>query len=452
MKIRWAWMMPVMTMVALLLADAPARGQGYAPPGYAPSPYGATQAYDPGMAMYAQPGMMAAYTGPGGNGSVLAPGQPMPPMSMPGAGGPMMMGSPFDAYAEDFGSGMCPHCRGLGCRHCGGRGGLLGDVLGITGPYDDGGCCATRWYDFAVDYMYLSRDTVDRGVDLTSLGVGGPDLGNPIVLSTDQLDFDEASGFRFSGMFQVSAGGSVEFTYFGTFHWHKSASVSDPNGGLFSVVSDFGQFAQFAELDNATFQRIDYSSTFDNFEINFRRRWVAPNCRYQGSWLAGVRYFKLDEDFQYVSVADGTADFDVNTNNSLTGFQAGGDLWLCVVPGLRLGGEFKAGIFGNHASQGTTITATSLPEAFEESVVVNDVAFVSNLDLMMLYRLNYNWTFKLGYQFLFVDGVALASENFNPTPPAVFAGVPGNIIREETINDNGNVFYHGLMIGAEFLW
>lgn len=449
MKMRWAWMMPVMTMVALMLADSPARGQGYAPPGYAPSPYGAVQAYDPGAAaMYAHPAMMAAYAGPGGDGSVLAPGEPMP---MPGAGGPMMMGSPSDAYAEDFGNGMCPHCRGLGCLHCGGRGGLLGDVLGITGPYDDGGCCAPRWYDFAVDFMLLTRDTVDRGVDLTSEGVGGP-----IVLSTDQLDFDEAAGFRFSGMFQVTAGGSVEFTYYGTFHWHKSATVSSDTDSLFSVVSDFGQNPPggFAETDNSSFQRIDYSSTFDNFEINFRRRWIAPNCRYQGSWLAGVRYFKLDEDFQYITVntTNGIADFDVNTNNSLTGFQAGGDLWLCVVPGLRVGGEFKAGIFGNHASQGTTITATSLALPFNESMTVNDVAFVSNLDLMMLYRLNYNWTFKLGYQFLFVDGVALASENFNPTPPAVFAGVPGDLIRSESINDNGNVFYHGLMIGAEFLW
>lgn len=451
MKMRWAWTLPVLTMVVLLLAASPARAQGYPPAGYGPAPYGAMPAYDPSMQMYAHPAMMAAYGGPQGMGSVLASGQPMAegPMAGPMMGpmDGMMMGSPSDAYAEDFGNGMCPHCRGLGCLHCQGRGGLLGDVFGFGGPYDDGGCCAPRWYDFSVDYMLLERDTVDRGVDVTSAGIGGP-----IVLSTDQLDFDEASGFRFSGMFQVTAGGSVEFTYYGTFHWHKSASVSDPEGGLFSVISDYGQLVQFAELDNATFQRIDYSSTFDNFEINFRRRWVAPNCRYQGSWLAGVRYFKLDEDFQYVSVATGTADFDVNTNNSLTGFQAGGDLWLCVVPGLRIGGEFKAGVFGNHASQGTTISASSLALPFEESVVSNDVAFVTNLDLLMLYRLNYNWTLRVGYQFLFVDGVALASENFNPTPPNIFVGVPGDVIRDPAINDNGNVFYHGLMLGAEFMW
>jgi hypothetical protein len=440
MKMRWACMLPVLTMAALTLAQLPARGQGFVPAGAMPA--------------YAHPGMTAGYYGPDGQGSVLS-GGPMPggPMDAGMMDPGMMMGTPPEAYAEDYGygGGMCPHCRGLGCRHCGGHGGLLGDVLGITGPYDDGGCAAVRWYDFALDYMYLSRDTVDRGVDLASEGIGGP-----IVLSTDDLDFDEASGFRFSGMFQVSAGGSVEFTYFGTFHWHKTASVTSDTDNLFSVLSQFGQVPAggFAETDNASLQRIDYSSTFDNFEINFRRRWVAPNHRYQGSWLIGVRYFKLDEDFQYITVntLSGFMDYDVNTNNSLTGFQGGGDLWLCVVPGLRLGGEFKAGVFGNHASQGTNIGTTTAASIFAEQVKVDDVAFVGNLDLMMLYRLNYNWTFKLGYQFLYVDGVALASENFNTTPPAIFTGVPGDLIRDQTINDNGNVFYHGLMLGAEFLW
>lgn len=450
MKMRWAWTLPVLTIIALSLAPSPVTAQGYPPAGYAPAPYGAMPAGDPSGVMYAHPGMAAAFA-QGGEGSVLAPGQPMPPGPMPGPMGDPMMISPSDAYAEDYSGGTCPYCHGLGCPHCGGRGGLLGDVLGIAGPYDDGGNCAVRWYDIAVDYMLLTRDTVDRGVDLTSEGVAGP-----IVLSTDQLDFDEASGFRFSGMFQVSPGGSVEFTYYGTFHWHKSATAQSATDNLFSVVSDFGQVPPggFAETDNSSFQRIDYASTFDNFEVNFRRRWMAPNCRYQGSWLAGVRYFKLDEDFQYITVNDlnGIADFDVNTNNSLTGFQVGGDLWLCIIPGLRIGGEFKAGVFGNHNSQGTTISATSLAVPFQEVVKSNDVAFVTNADLMMLYRLNYNWTFKLGYQFLFVDGVALASENFNPTPPAIFAGVPGNVIREPALNDNGNVFYHGLMIGGEYMW
>ena len=70
---------------------------------------------------------------------------------------------------------------------------------------------------------------------------------------------------------------------------------------------------------------------------------------------------------------------------------------------------------------------------------------------MATYRLNYQWTAKLGYHFLYVDGVALATENFNPTPPALFFPPPG-VNRTVSMNDNGNVFYHGFMAGLEFMW
>jgi hypothetical protein len=69
--------------------------------------------------------------------------------------------------------------------------------------------------------------------------------------------------------------------------------------------------------------------------------------------------------------------------------------------------------------------------------------------LLLTYRLNYNWTVRGGYQFLFVDGVALGPENFNPEAPAILD--PAST-RSPFLNDNGNVFYHGWTIGAEFMW
>jgi hypothetical protein len=79
------------------------------------------------------------------------------------------------------------------------------------------------------------------------------------------------------------------------------------------------------------------------------------------------------------------------------------------------------------------------------------VAFVGDATVMMTYRINYQWNVKVGYQFLYADGVALASETFNPTPPAIFFPPPG-VNRTVAINDNGSVFYHGLQVGLEFTW
>ena len=76
------------------------------------------------------------------------------------------------------------------------------------------------------------------------------------------------------------------------------------------------------------------------------------------------------------------------------------------------------------------------------------VSFVGDANVQALYRLNYQWTLRAGYNFLFVDGVALAPENFNTIPP--FGPQFPN--RQTFINDNGNVFYHGWNIGLEYMW
>ena len=455
MKMQWAWVLPVLTIITLSLSGtvwAQGYPQGYppgyqaggAPPGYAPL------AYDPNVLMYAPPGTMpgsqpAAYMQPDG--------VPTPAVPMQGGPPPMMAPGGFEGapdYAEDFGTD-CPYCGGAGCEACGGHHGLLGDVLGIVGPYPDGGCGAVRWYDLAVDYMLLKREGTGRRTDFTSEGIAGP-----IVLSTRTLDFDEASGFRFSGLFQCGPGSSLEFVYYGLFFWETQATATSNSNNLFSALSNFGTrpFNGFAETDQSDLQSVRYTSKFDNFEVNFRQRWVAPSARYQGSWLAGVRYFKLDEEFSLFSQStlnSAAADYRVSVFNSLTGLQVGGDIWFCLVPGLRIGGEAKAGVYGNHAGQITNIFATSLANPFQESAKTDDVAFVGDLSLLMTYRLNYNWNLKLGYHFLYVDGVALATETFNPTPPTVFFPLPG-VNRTAQINDNGDVFYHGFMAGLEFMW
>jgi Putative beta barrel porin-7 (BBP7) len=482
MNMRWAWTLPVLSSLAALGITAPAAaqfdpaqaGMMSADPaaqaqfyGQAMMPPGAMMApgmYPPG-GMYPQMGMM-----PGGPPGAMPGGMPG------GMPGPMPMGSP-DAYGgygsmpNDYGmqgptgDNGCPYCNGNGCDFCHGmpghhgRGwlgdGLLGEVLGLVAPYPDGGCAAVRWYDFALDYMSLKRDDAGRNIPIASRGVGGP-----IVLATDDLDFDYEPSFRFSAAMQIGPGSSLEFTYFGLFDYNATASRRNPNNNLFSVVSDFGllPFGGFPETDNSNFQRIDYASTFDSFEISWRQRWMAPNCRYQGSWLLGVRHFILDENFRYYTQSPLTvnnnleiaqARFNTDTTNNLTGFQFGGDMWICVMPGLRVGADLRAGVYGNHMNVNTNVftnTGFTTTNPFNEQLVVNDVSFIGQAEFMFTYRINYQWTLRGGYQLLVADGVALATENFNTVPP--FGPTP----RVPAVNDDGNAFFHGYNIGLEFMW
>jgi len=296
--------------------------------------------------------------------------------------------------------------------------------------------------------MWLQRDG-ERNINLASQGIAGP-----AALSTNQFRFNQQPSFRFTAWLQFRSMGNLEFTYYGLFHHADQVQVNDPTNNLFSALSNFGTrpFGGFAEEGNAAYMREELSSTFDNFEINYRRHWQGPNCRLQGSWLMGIRYFKFDEDFDFVSVStfnSAQLRYHVNATNSLVGPQTGGDCWICIVPGIRAGVEGKAGIFGNHSSQGTRLTATSLATPYTESAGSNDVAFVGDTSLYMTYRVNYQLNLKIGYNFLFVDGLTLAAENFNPTPPNVFVSGAGRVPR---LNDNGNVFYSGASFGVEYNW
>ena len=107
-------------------------------------------------------------------------------------------------------------------------------------------------------------------------------------------------------------------------------------------------------------------------------------------------------------------------------------------------------MYGNHIAVENTIAVNTGARPSLKISSTNDVAFLGQADLLMTYRLNYSWTLRGGYQFLYVDGVALAAENFNPVAADLCSAA--GVVRTPTINDNGGVFYHGWTFGAEFMW
>jgi hypothetical protein len=138
-------------------------------------------------------------------------------------------------------------------------------------------------------------------------------------------------------------------------------------------------------------------------------------------------------------------DYAVATSNSMTGGQVGGDLWVCIVPGFKFGVEVKGGVYGSRAEQNTNITSNSIP-SFLEELAVDKASFALEVGVMFIYKLNQNFTLRGGYQSLAIDGLALAPENFNPTPPFL------NGTRSPVINDTGSALYHGFTVGMEWMW
>jgi hypothetical protein len=463
MKKRTAWMLSLLSMgAATWIADASAQQ----PPGYPASPYG--QMAGPGGPMMPMrpmyPHMPAGYMqGPG-----MQPGMQTPAMGSPSdVAGPDA--GPIAPYPE--GGGMEGPAHGYGGEGYGYGGdaycppGMAGGAYESAGfkrrlrflrwllPYDDGGCCAPHWFDVHAEYLHLTREEVSDSVGLVS----DTPLG-PIVLGTDDLELDDASGARVTLTMQVGVGSNLEVTYLGGFRQSDSASVFSPTNSLFSIFSDFGTFPVpgqgFTETDQAALATVAFASEFHNVELNFRQRWQGYGCKLQGSYLGGVRYFQLNEDFNFITEAplnNASMNYDIDTYNELVGLQVGGDIWACVIPGLSIGAEGKVGIYHNDARQKSLLTATTVNPPLSEAVEDNDVSFVGEAGLMATWRVTQSWTVRGGYQFLYVTGVALAAENLNPTPPFLVPAFT-NPPRTASLNTDGDVFYHGFTIGLEYMW
>lgn len=416
--------------------------------------------------------------GPAGDFNPNTMGPPMAPnMSGPGMG-PMGPGMPPGMMMDpSMGMPPCPECGGP-CPGCGGShsdmfgrnfAALIGSIRGCVSrvpgmlvPYGEGGIATQRWFDASIEGIGLTRTTGGSNFNVSSLGPGTGDF----VLGTDMVAPDSMrGGLAVQFNVQVGPGSNLEVSYFGLDEWEDSATVTSPTANLYSFISNFGTFPAggFDDSDRSLVHSLSYQSTLHNGELNIRRRWSEPNGFFQGSFLTGVRYLDLDEASVFSAEGlnnNGAANngprffnYDLQTSNSLVGWQFGGDLWYNFLPGIKVGIELKTGIYNNRAQQGTQIFANSLPAngipTIQEHVLTNNAAYVTQLSPQLVYRLKYSCAFRTSLQILWIDNVALASNNFNAAPPSLF--VPGST-RTPFIDAKSDIVYTGLTAGVEYTW
>ena len=106
---------------------------------------------------------------------------------------------------------------------------------------------------------------------------------------------------------QLGAGNNIESTWLGGFNWASQAQAwsDDQPAVLDHEPLRHGSFPGVRGHRSRAMQQIAYSSELNSVEMNYRQRWVGPNVRVQGSWLAGVRFVELEEDFTLPDVRSG---------------------------------------------------------------------------------------------------------------------------------------------------
>lgn len=354
---------------------------------------------------------------------------------------------------------MCLFCRGGGCSVCQsiGRSNVLGCLRSLL-PYKDAGLCAQRWYDFSADTMFLSRSSGGSGRVLATQGISG----TPVLRADDADDDDKEVGARLSAAFVFGAGGNIEATYLGGQEWGDSATATSATPTLFSFLSNFGVAPPggFDDSDRSFTQSVSTYSTFHSAEFNYRRRTVEQFCRFQGSWLVGLRYLRFDDDFRYSTAGQlnnagiGSLrflDFSNGVDNKMFGAQAGFDVWWNVIAGVNLGIGVKTAWLDNNIDRHSSVFANSTgPGATPGTLTIEDginkSTVMGELEATLLYRISHSWTLKSQYYVLGVDDIAYGFD-LSPAQNLFSAGaVAVNPIATDQLTIQGVAF------GAEYIW
>lgn len=289
-----------------------------------------------------------------------------------------------------------------------------------------------KW-QVAVDGIMLFRDNADWSSVIAGVG-SAPSL-------VDQ--FGSGPGARLFVTGYNESGFGLQVGYEGVNSWNAAS--------LFPLAGATRSF--------------DYETTLNSLEINF-----FPRVPFPWKFFSGVRYVEIDEDFRDfttndksipapadppaapVVVIDSGSDFLLK--NQLIGFQLGArrDTWQWN-KWLTIESFANAGVYHNRfkrtdvARTVTTVTngddlATPDTDEFSQQVTevntatrlnTSNIAFLGEVGITGVVRLNESVALRVGYQAMVVDGVG---EGLNAFFASGF--------------DSSTLLYHGLQFGAEY--
>lgn len=289
------------------------------------------------------------------------------------------------------------------------------------------------WYATA-DFAPLMLDYQDD-VEIARIGPDGP-----MVLDSGHLQPEFDAGGKFTIGRRIFDCYRLEGTYLGSYDWEDFAIVTGA-GDLSTFLSDFSD-PPTPGLDNNTAVSIAMQSSLESGEINLRYWANMPPGPFDVSYLVGVRYLRIREQFNFFGEsAAATNDLQFNTDNEMIGVQIGIAGAFLKTTRFWMDVDLKGGMYNNHITTASSliqdgVETANLGDEVDRTTWVGDFSVVGN------WQMTPQWTFRLGYQAMFIGGLALAQEqNVGP----LFTNVPG------PTNHGGELCYHGPIIGLTWM-
>ena len=306
---------------------------------------------------------------------------------------------------------------------------------------------APLWTSYALtDALFWGRDNQATNRPLVISVDNAP---QPLI-STRDLQFPVSAGVRaFYGQRDPSQGG-WEIGYWGVFGQSATQfaaatppdflQMPDPLGGLMTI-----------DGETAT---VKYNSLVNSAEANVFSTWTEWRD-HSGSWLTvdwllGFRYVGVEEQASIVvdcCVVDNTrisVPYNVSTRNNGFGAQIGNRTrWTWERWAFE--GWAKAGLLGNAQEQiqSPLIDFTGFEQRPALSSTGGQVSFIGDINTSLVYRLTDVWGIRVGYNLIWIDGLALAPNQFD------FDVADGSGTR---LASGGGMFMHGANLGLEARW
>ncbi|KKQ33615.1 MAG: hypothetical protein US49_C0001G0295 [candidate division TM6 bacterium GW2011_GWF2_37_49] len=318
------------------------------------------------------------------------------------------------------------------------------------------------------DRVGTAKYTLVERVPGTNFFFDIPTTPGDSALNSSNLKQGFSPGFRLGADYRIDSNNDLLLSFFRIGDWDTTRSIWPDNPLDWLVMRAPGGFFQTQDF---TYQSMtwDYSTKLYNLEFNMQKklsngvtmltgfRWLQLHENLQGTipppdyiqptWksypeanLAYVAWFEK----QPGTTAPAYPPFwDTSTTNNLYGLQIGltGDLFKHYH--FSINGSIKIGGYWNHASESTEVSIAKV--VYDSGASTNNLAFVGEVGLQCKYQITDMFVLKLGYEALWVAGVALAPGQINET----YSNSAPTSVNALGVSCNSNVLFHGVTAGLE---
>jgi len=306
------------------------------------------------------------------------------------------------------------------------------------------------------DALFLQRNnaTVNRPVVVDNTAPTVP------VISTGDMQSTIGSGARLLYGTYGEDDIGWEVGYLGVFDMSAARAATSAGGSLeapnqvFAAQTGLTNGFSARVTDNASINSIELNMVFHDYDGGYNRRSGRPWQRCEGydgghvDWIGGFRWANL-QDAAVLTIPPGSSPqpstYSVNATSNLFAAQVG-TRGRMAFEQWALEGWMKIGIAGTTLSQSQTIYDANLPPKPFRQPTASDTAgmgMIADMNLSAIYRFNDVWGLRVGYNLMWLTGVALAPDQWD-----FAASQTGGT----AINGTGSVFLSGANLGLEARW